>query len=199
MDAALIKDVGPTIVGAIGFGLALIQYGRAQRWKRSEFATGILDQLWSDERIRFACIALDWKKKTVMVGEQYKTFDPSQSFVHQISVMEEGLATEERSMSFAWPRSYYQECFDRFFEYLSLVDHYLEVDLFDVQDVKPLGYWLSLIQYPKYANDKAIFLTYARFYGFDGVSRLISRMRPQIDALYETRRHTGAVVADIQA
>jgi hypothetical protein len=176
MDSELVKAIGPTLVAAIVFLAGLLQYAKAQEWKRSEFAATQLELLWSDQRIRFACIALDWKKKRVMVPEEYNVFAPDLSFVHDVITMQEALETEAKRMDFAWPRSYYQECFDRFFEYLSLIDHYISIGLFTTRDILPLHYWLKLVANPKYVGNKDVFRAYCEYYGFDGVFNLLQRM-----------------------
>jgi hypothetical protein len=171
-----IKDLGPTIVSALVFAAALYQYIKAQRWKASEFAASQLAMLWNDERIRFACLALDWRVRTVRVSEAYGAIAPAPTFVHEVEVMQEALATEAKRMVFPWPRTYYQDCFDRFFEYLTLLNHYVEIGLFEASDIIPIRYWTRLLIEPKFATNAAVFTDYCQYYGYHGVEQLATKL-----------------------
>jgi hypothetical protein len=168
------KDI-VALVGGIGvFGFGLYRYYVGQLWKKSEFAASQLDLLWKDERIRFCCLALDWSTKRIVVPEPYKAFEPQLWFMHTCEKFQEALRIETEKSTFEWPMSYYRECFDRFFDYLSSIDHYINIGLVSVKDVLPLHYWLKQISEPRFTEDKKFLRNYSRHYEFD-VDELLAK------------------------
>lgn len=161
-----------TIVGgllALSFGL--YRYHKGQLWKKSEFAASQLDLLWKDDRIRFCCLALDCSTKSVTVPAAH-----GPAFTHTARLMQEALRTENERVDFDWPLSYYRECFDRFFDYLSTINHYIDIGLFTAQDILPLHYWLKQIASPRFLDSKPLLVDYCRYHDFDGVEALLKKI-----------------------
>jgi hypothetical protein len=59
--------------GAIGFTVGLYQYYVAQKWKKSEFAAKLLEELANDDRLATCCILLAYSSRKLPVPGRHHT------------------------------------------------------------------------------------------------------------------------------
>jgi hypothetical protein len=171
-----VKVIGG-MAGLSGLAFGLYQYRRGQLWKKSEFAASQLELLWKDDRIRFCCLTLDWSKRRFNVPTEYSCFSENQpSFVHDYDVFANAMTLEAEGGFYRFPQVYYRDCFDRFFEYLSNINHYIDIGLFTVKDITPLKYWLDQIEKPRFTSDYFL-IRFIISYEYKGVLRLAEKMR----------------------
>ena len=138
-------------LGIVGLLFGLFQYYKAQKWKKSEFAAGLLEQLSSSPDLALCCIFLDWKARRIAVPEKYKVFTEDTSFVHRWEDLTKALSSDEEEANFVFPLVLYRDVFDQFFTYLDRISHYINIGLFDVKDVQSLAYWLKQLKNSRYA------------------------------------------------
>jgi hypothetical protein len=166
-------------VAAIGtFGFGLLQYTKAQRWKRAEFAAKEIDKLSTDPLLSLACTLLDWNSRTLAVPESYKYKVEKDSFVHSWAILEKAMVPKRLypDDSFDWQEVLYRDIFDHFFIYLVRINHYVDINLISVDDISILKYWLQQIDRPEMADKKPIFHGYIRKFGFAGVNNLSRKL-----------------------
>jgi hypothetical protein len=179
-------DLEPTlkILGSVtalgGFIFGLCQYVKAQHWKRAEFAAKELDKLNSDHLLSMACTLLDWTERKFAIPDAYKYKAEEPTFIHNWAVLEKamvpGLVPTDGRPGFSWQEVLYRDVFDHLFTYLDLVNHYIEIKLIKVDDVKILRYWLEQISHSELAGGRPIFRSYLKKFGYDGVNRLSQKL-----------------------
>jgi hypothetical protein len=175
----LIIKAAPSIIAIIGFCVGLSQYIKAQHWKRAEFASKELDKLNSDHLLSMACTLLDWDGRTFAVPDSYKYKAEEPSFIHNWAELEKAMVSDIRPVDapgFTWKEVLYRDIFDHYFNYLDLINHYIEIKLIKINDVKTLRYWLIQIAGSPLANEKPIFQDYIIKFGYEGINRLSNKL-----------------------
>lgn len=180
-----ILTVLSAFLGIVGLLFGLLQYYKAQQWKKSEFAAGLLEQLWSNPDLALCCIFLDWKARRIPVPEKYRVFTEDTSFVHRWEDLTRALSSDEEEANFVFPLVLYRDVFDQFFTYLDRISHYINIGLFDVKDVQSLAYWLKQLKSSRYAikdpaTGKTInsFLKFIEAYDYKGTKNLLGVPNP---------------------
>jgi hypothetical protein len=131
-------------VGAFGFALVHAIYKglyqardarklaeRELRWKQSEQARSVLDELEDDEYANAAMLLLDWDGREVSIAGHYKVFTHKQ--------VDKALRTTDTN--FDEDEVVIRDCYDHFFYSLERISLWIEVELISVYDVVfPIGY-----------------------------------------------------------
>jgi hypothetical protein len=173
-----------SIVGAIialaGFAFGLYQYYVAQKWKRAEFAAQQLEKLSSDPDLDLCCKLLDWSVRVSPVPEKYAALTDEKTFVHDWRVMREAMLPEEDSgkAEWDWQHMMYRDTFDKFFEYLERINHYITIRLVSEKDVASLRYWLEQLVEPRFLppEQRLLFQHFIDRYHYQGVREMIGRL-----------------------
>ncbi len=164
-----------------GFLFGVYQYAKAQRWRKAEFAAKELEKLNSDQVLGLACIFLDWSSRSLNTPDNYKEKAGTSTFIHTWQIMEKAmvgdLAPTDGRDGFDWQEVLYRDVFDRYFTYLDMINHYLNIGLIEKKDVATLKYWLEQINKSQLANGKSIFEDYMNYFGYEGVLELLSKFR----------------------
>ncbi len=162
------------IGGSIGFSVGLYQYYIAQKWKRSEFAAKLLEELANDERLSTCCKLLDYSTRSLPVPEHYRTLTSEKTFIHNWNTLSHAMKPESQVGEFDWQEMLYRDLFDYFFSYLERVDHYISIQLIDVNDVSSLSYWTEQIASPRFVR-QPVFMDFLEAYEYDGVLKLMNK------------------------
>lgn len=174
----LILNLLGLILAATGFLTGLRQYEKAQKWKRSEFAAAQLEKLVSNDELALACIFLDSNNVRVLVPKEFKALAEEETFVHDWSILVRAMTSGLDSRSF--PNEYraviYRRVFDKFFDYLELINHYITIKLIDISDVSTLEYWLVRIAQP-YFVEESVFISYLKTFNYKGTIQLMRKFR----------------------
>ncbi|MBK1657287.1 hypothetical protein [Paracraurococcus ruber] len=149
----LLVSSGGLLVTAIGGGIALVSFLRANRWKRAELANGYLADLTSNAELVFACRALDWEAGRLVVPETLRPIlsrdgaDPPAAILHDTALRDRCMDPDLRSDAvIAEPLlQVYRTAFDSLLSWLALVRQALDRRLFRPGDVEALQYWLNRI------------------------------------------------------
>jgi hypothetical protein len=176
-----------SVVGAVlgfgGLGFGLYQYYVAQKWKRAEFAAEQLEKLSSDPDLELCCKLLDWAVRISPVPERYASLTAEKTLVHDWSIMREAMLPEEDSAQtqWGWQHMMYRDVFDKFFDYLERINHYISIRLISEKDVSSLSYWLRQIACPRFlpSEESSLFVRFVERYGYDGVTQMMQRFRAE--------------------
>lgn len=181
----LIKII-PSSVTAIGLIVGLIQYRRAQVWKRMEFAASLVRRVASDNELTLAITFLDWRHRHFSTPEKYKVVSGGRlQFCHSHATMARVFSMSSREIlpetgmldlkqeEITLESMIYIDIFDRFFEYLEEVHSFIEMGLVKKADVKILSYWANRIVNIKYM-ESLIFVDYLEYYKLNGILALSS-------------------------
>jgi hypothetical protein len=170
-------EIAGALIALGGLAFGLYQYYIAQKWQRSEFAAKQLELLTSDRAIAFCCTVLDYSERRLPTPPEYSVFTDDKSFVHTPQLMVEGLRLETGADHFEWPLVLYRDSFDRFFDYLEAINHYISIGLFRTRDVSNLKYWLHQLACPRFVPEgqNLVFVSFISAYNFQGVTCLMKR------------------------
>ena len=138
------------LLAAIGGALALFNAWKAILWKRAELASSYMKELNSNAELVFACRALDWNGGRLVVPEQLRPLlldDNTKTIVHERPVFQKAMRV---SLSVAEaehdPRmQIYRTALDALLSWLDIVDSALSRNLFLVQDLREVKYWVDRI------------------------------------------------------
>lgn len=169
----LIAGLG-LIVGAFGFVIGLYQYHIAQKWKKSEFAAKLLEELANDERLTTCCKLLDYSTRKLPVPSQYLSLTENLIFLHTWEALGEAMSPEVKMSEFDWQAILYRDLFDYFFGYLERINHYIVIGLITAKDVSGLEYWLQQIASPRFTGTP-VFHDFIQAYGYTGVLDLMKK------------------------
>src|SRR5580692_6311686 len=112
-------DAGAAAVAALTFAAGIVQYARAQAWRRSEFAWQMVDRLSKDPQLALCRVFMDWSPRRIKIPDEYADImEPSEArtiFRHSWAAL--ALALDKGS-NFTLEEVMYRDYFDAFFSYL---------------------------------------------------------------------------------
>jgi hypothetical protein len=167
------------IVGIIAFSSGLLQYMKAQKWKRAEFVANLIKEFDSQEEIQNTKLMLDWNRRDLVIhsigfpeGRKINDFDDN--------LLLEALKPHTETSGFSDDQVAIRDTFDKFLDYLENFDHFIESGLVDTIEFKPyLIYWINLIGDENSGRKPIIVIKaiwkYIDYYGYKGVQMLFSR------------------------
>jgi len=176
--------------GSIAFSVGLFQYRKAQRWKKAEFLANEMNDFFANQRVEKALLLIDWgcrkihllengpaDEGVVTVTRQMQTIGLRPHILLDRTGSDRETFTVDGGVSregFTLAQAAIRDCYDAFFDGLERFASYVKTGLIDVPSLRPyIGYWLDQISSPTENADDAAWcaalLTYANFYGFDGV------------------------------
>jgi hypothetical protein len=178
MELQPIISITGTILGFGGLAFGLYQYYKAQKWKRAEFAAQQLEQLSTDAELELCCKLLDWALRRSPVPDKYAALTDEKTFVHDWRIMCQAMLPEEdKDMDWDWQHMMYRDIFDKFFNYLERINHYIAIRLIAEKDVASLKYWLEQVSAPRFlpTEQKDLFMRFLNAYEYRGVLELMRR------------------------
>jgi len=174
----------PLSATAIGLIIGLLQYRRAQIWKRMEFAASLVRRISADNELTLAITFLDWRHRHFAIPDKYKSVAAGRlQFCHSHEAMARVFSLSSREIlpetgmldlkpeEITLESMIYIDVFDRFFEYMEEINSFIEMGLVNKADVKLLSYWANRIISLKYLQTE-IFIEYLKYYKLSGVFAL---------------------------
>ena len=131
--------------GLMAFLAGLMQYRRAQRWKRAEFVAGEVKEFKADPMVRNALLLLDWNERAVELFPH--DADPEKRNVRVADrTIGETLVPHTMRSEFSRVEMALRDTFDRFFDRLERFEYFLEAGLVRPREFAPyLSYWLNIL------------------------------------------------------
>jgi hypothetical protein len=168
----------------------LLQYRRAQRWKRAEWVAQEMKSLFADPLVQAALLLIDWHEfdvRRLFPGKGYeKDRDPLlrkdeiQNALRTQNDVAEGLPHEKRGLLCFGPlEAEIRAAFDRLFDGIERFDAYYTTALVKESDLRPyLGYWARKIcdEAAKEGSRAYQLRVYMNAYEFKGALRLLARL-----------------------
>jgi hypothetical protein len=136
---------------------------RENRHKQAEAARDILKDLFESEKSRNAMKMLDWDGRKYGLDE----WNDDDWYTIRFRDVKNALRIEE--LSFEDKECFIRDCFEDLFDKLELIQHYINIDFLNFEDVKiPLRYYAEII---KGKLDE--FEPFLDEYGYPNAKRLI--------------------------
>jgi hypothetical protein len=170
-----------TAVVAVSAGwFAIREYRRSGRWKAAELAAGHLQRLGTDERLVFACHALDWGVGPIRVPEEYRTMAGKEMIEHSPDLVRASLKPDldpnvlEHRVGLV-----YRHCFDHLFGYLDSAQELLDLGLVEPAHLSGIRYWLAHLANWRYAGQdgKEVFIPFLIGFGYGRALRLFESLK----------------------
>lgn len=147
--------------------LALVQYARAEQWKRAEFVAGEMKQFFDDPKVQLVLTMIDWSPRRInlhgLTAEDRDKW-PVVSYETQISALLPHTALSGRSDRtedaprggtattkdrYTNDEAVIRDAYDRFLDCLDRFGAHLDSRLVRYEELRPyLGYWLDDIAKP---------------------------------------------------
>jgi hypothetical protein len=167
------------VAGLIAFVNGLLQYARAQRWKRVEFVAKEVKEFESNPDSKMAMQMLDWNVRS------YELFPEKEPEKRKVKVDDDILSSAlvphvDKPFGFSEAERRIREIFDQFLDALDRFEHFIQSRLVTRKEFRPyLIYWIEMMgdmnnpRKPK--KFRRSLWKYIDFYGFSGVQRLFGR------------------------
>jgi hypothetical protein len=127
----LVASVGGVFVAYKG----VREMRETRLWRKTELAKKILDEIWADERCTNAMVLLDWSNREFAIDSDDRVR------ISRTEVQTALSRTEPNELKFSKKAVFIRDCFDSMLDALQRIEHYIEIDLIDFNDVKyPLEY-----------------------------------------------------------
>jgi hypothetical protein len=141
------------------------QREREFRWKQSNAAKSLIDEMQKNQLAQDASIMLDWN------GNSYTAPD-EQIFIITHQDVINGLRT--KNLTFSSQEKYIRDCFDSFLNYFEFMEQSLQIELFQLKDILyPIEYYINSA---KNAGILPYLEIYMKEYSFSNSILLINRI-----------------------
>ncbi len=100
-------------------------------------------------------------------------------FCYWTGAVPERAEVEEERQAFEWPLVVYRDSFDRLFQYLENLDHYIDIGLIEAGDIAPIRYWLEQVRRNRFTR-QPLFAKFIEHYRYEGVIALMKKFDIQL-------------------
>jgi hypothetical protein len=137
------------IIGVIGLTKALVEYTRAQKWKKAEFLAKEVKDFYADKSVQRALLMLDWNIISIPLFDSEMKSNNQKTFDFDDEIFEKALKHHNET-TFVENETIVRKTMDDFLVKLSMFQNYIDSGLIKTKDLKPyFDYWIELI-----GNDK---------------------------------------------
>ncbi|HEV2762735.1 MAG TPA: hypothetical protein VGV38_07065, partial [Pyrinomonadaceae bacterium] len=141
------------------------------RWKKTELAKKVLDDMFTDPYASDAMLMLDWDPRTFYC-RKHKSGKEVQRMV--ISWPEMWAAIRVVEKSFNDKEKFIRDCFDQFFGHMQIIEHYISVKLIEFKDVRyPFDYYIK----SGLLKNRAAFKNFVETYHHPRATKFLSRFK----------------------
>ncbi len=103
------------------------------RWRKASLARDMLNEMWEDSYANDAMLMLDWSNREYNTGKDQ---------LERIAREEMWEALRTDPTNFDSKEKYVRDCFDHFFGFMQMLEHYISINLIMFDDVKyPFSYF----------------------------------------------------------
>ena len=184
----------PVIVGLATAIAGVVEYGKAQQWKRAEFIATQIEKFESRPAVVASMLMLDWNERAIQL------FPERAGRASMITVTDSALAgaliphTEKSPFSEVETRI--RDNFEQFFDGLERFDHFIQSGLLSDRDIAPyLSYWLEIIGDPGGRKPPELvhgIWRYLGCYRYSGVVSLLRRHGYRVDPASSCNQRSAA-------
>jgi hypothetical protein len=166
---------------AVAFLLGLVQYRRAQHWKRVEWVAQEMKSLFGDPVVQAALRMFEWGSRRIpLYPDRQEESDRYVLLTNQI-VADALLLHDDRPDGFSDQEADIRAAFDRFLDGLERFHSYVATGLVELSDLRPyLKYWAVSLCRPQGSRPKdhrLVRLTaYMKRYGYEGALALLEQI-----------------------
>ena len=168
------------LVASTAFLAGLIQYRKAQAWKKAEFVAGEVKALFADPAVRLALHLLDWNLSCHDLRSRDDEDALKEVWIGDATLVTALSPHSVRPTGFHPVEVRVRLAFDALLDGLQRFEHFIETELVRERDFLPyLRYWLDLIGsssgYGKSAPVLHAIWRYIDFYRYKDVQRFFVR------------------------
>ena len=164
---------------------AILEYQKAQKWKKVEFVAKEMKEFFSDYSVKRALTLLDWNARIIYVKDELGKGIESVYIDDDILMQSWRHHSELPDGKFTKVEALVRDIFDDFLSKLGTFNHYLKTDLVEKEDLKPyLIYWIDMIG-KKGRKNEAVLSALWNFidqYGYTDVQELCDKYGYNIKA-----------------
>ena len=166
----------------------IIEYTKAQAWKRAEFLAGVMKEFNSDPNVRLAKTMIDWQARDVELFPEQKDEHRKRVWVNdevliQALTPEDWKGTSENKLGYEDSEAKIRDIFDAFFERLATINHYLDTKLITESDLRPyITYWIGLINNSRSEELLQQIHAFLKRYNYDDVIKLLETSKKMIQS-----------------
>lgn len=166
------------IGAAIAFVVGLLQYRKAQRWKRAEWVAKEMKEFFAAPQVEAAFKMIDWGMRSVQLfprKEGEERFD----VVSSAEIMA-ALQPHEGRDRFSAKEAAIRDSFDQLFDGLERFESYICTGLITASDVEPyLDYWGIHLRPDSPQEKLRRIREYMTHYGWESAEALLDRFQPE--------------------
>jgi hypothetical protein len=185
----IINKLATPSIAAISAFYVYLQYERAQRWKATDLAATLLEELNTDQALALACQALDWGVGPLIIPDQYRPLfrsevtgeapgimphDPNVLCLAVKPILNEPTLRDPRGLV-------YRHCFIKLFTYLDNIFKLLAEGQLREKDIEEVKYWLKKLRSydyaPKGTDGTIVFQPALRGWDYSNVILLGERLK----------------------
>jgi hypothetical protein len=171
-----------TLVGAtLAFAVGLVQYRRAQHWKRAEWVAQEMKGLFGDPVVQAAFLMMDWGSRRIpLYPDRREETDRYVRLTNEV-VADALMLHDHRPEGFSDLEADIRAAFDRALDGLERFHSYVDTGLVELSDLRPyLKYWavsLCRPRAPRPDRHRLVRLVaYMKRYGYEGALELLERI-----------------------
>jgi hypothetical protein len=161
----LVASIGGVIAAFIAISQSrrdIFERMKSRRWKQAEMAKIVLDEVYNDEKARSALYMLDWNGRVYSDGDR---------LTNPLSTEAVLVALRTTNTHFQPDEMFVRDCFDRLFDYLERIEHYINISLITFEDVEhSLLYYVNII-----ASQKMVILAFLEEYNYKFTVQFLRR------------------------
>jgi hypothetical protein len=165
---------------ALAFIVGLVQYRRAQHWKRAEWVAQEMKGLFGDPVVQAAFLMIDWGSRRILLYPEREKGDRYVELTNEI-VASALMDHDQRPDGFSPLEADIRAAFDKALDGLERFHSYVDTGLVELSDLRPyLKYWAVTFYRPRAerpADHRITRLTsYMTRYGYEGAAVLLKRI-----------------------
>jgi hypothetical protein len=186
------------IVAGIAFLVGLLQYRKAQAWKRAEFIANEVKEAFSNPYVQFALRLLDWNDSKYDLRQFTGDERLRRVRIADINVAAALVPHSDRPNGYNRVEVQIRFAFDELLGRFQRFEHFIESRLVREQNFRPyLRYWLDLLGRPSASGKPVAVLhgiwRYIAFYRYDDVQRFFRRYGYEISEFPEYPKHLSGI------
>jgi hypothetical protein len=169
-----------TIIALAVFIKGLIEYVKAQKWKKAEFVANQIKEFNTDANVRLAKLMLDWENREVKLFPEKEPIIITEELLLNALTPESYKLRGEQHVGFSEEEAKIRDIFDEFFDKLGIFNQYIEVNLIRFRDIKPyFTYWIQVLNgQVDNCHSKELILQISKYlkrYGYEDVLALLEK------------------------